>query len=358
MIDAEQIWQQWVALAQDANASDLHVQVGRPPYIRRTGQLEPLSVEICTSEVMEAVVQLLLSTEKLETLYQRGDVDCAIEMNGQRMRTHIYQVKKSWTIAIRFINTRISKLSELGLPAIVKQLSKHKQGIILVVGPTGSGKSTTLAAMIDELNQSNQHHIVTLEDPIETIHPLGRCLIHQREIGQDTPSFAVGLRAAMRQDPDIIMVGELRDLETMETAINAAETGHLVLATLHTANAMMSVDRIIDMFPAGKQQQIRIQLSSALLGVIAQRLLPRSDQRARIGLYEVLVNTPAVANCIRNEKTHQLPSIIQTGRASGMQSFKQAVENALDQGFITQTILREEWTEFSDDQQDNSSYYA
>jgi twitching motility protein PilT len=271
--------------------------------------------------------------------------------NLSRYRVNIFKQKGNVSLTIRLIPTKIPAMEALGLPAMAEEFAKKPQGLLLVTGPTGSGKSTTLAAIIDYINRTRGDHIITLEDPIEFVHPHKACIVNQREIGVDTESFTSGLRAALRQDPDVILVGEMRDLETISIAITAAETGHLVFGTLHTADAPQTIDRIIDVFPPEAQQQIRVQLASVLLGVMAQRLLPTIDGNGRVAAIEVLVNTPAIANLIRSEKVHQIRSVLQTGKAQGMQTMDMALRDLLQKRSITVEAAKEAMFGFSELQQ-------
>lgn len=247
---------------------------------------------------------------------------------------NVFKQRGCISLAIRIVPTKIPTLEELQLPDVLKKMVTKPQGLILVTGPTGSGKSTTLAAMIDYMNKTMRKHIITLEDPIEYVHKHGGCIIDQREIGTDTNNFANGLRAALRQDPDVILVGEMRDLETIQTAITAAETGHLVFGTLHTSSAPATIDRIIDVFQPEQQTQIRIQLATVLVAIISQRLFPRAQQNGRIAATEILINNAAIANLIRNGKIHQIPSIMQTNRALGMHTLEANIKELVQQGFI------------------------
>jgi twitching motility protein PilT len=271
--------------------------------------------------------------------------------NLSRYRVNIFKQKGNVSLTIRLIPTKIPAMEALGLPAMAEEFAKKPQGLLLVTGPTGSGKSTTLAAIIDYINRTRGDHIITLEDPIEFVHPHKASIVNQREIGVDTESFTSGLRAALRQDPDVILVGEMRDLETISIAITAAETGHLVFGTLHTADAPQTIDRIIDVFPPEAQQQIRVQLASVLLGVMAQRLLPTMDGNGRVAAIEVLVNTPAIANLIRSEKVHQIRSVLQTGKAQGMQTMDMALRDLLQKRLITVDAAKEAMFGFSEMQQ-------
>ncbi|NPV28502.1 MAG: type IV pilus twitching motility protein PilT [Firmicutes bacterium] len=317
-------------------ASDLHLTVGIPPVLRLNGYLVPLEFPPLTVPDTEKIARSLLTEEQWKRFISEGEIDLAYSLPGvSRFRVNAYRQRGSCALAIRVVPTRVPTFEELGLPEVVKSLARRPKGLILVTGPTGSGKTTTLAAMIDLINNERHCHIITLEDPIEYIHQHRKSIVNQREIGADTASFASGLRAALRQDPDVILVGEMRDLETIATAITAAETGHLVLSTLHTVDATQTVDRIIDVFPPHQQQQIRIQLAATLQGVIAQQLLPRADGKGRVLALELMVATPAVKNLIREGKTHQLISTIQTGGKYGMQTLESSLRRLCESGLIT-----------------------
>jgi twitching motility protein PilT len=293
-----------------------------------------------------------MTNEQYEAFLISGDLDMSYGIpNLSRYRVNIFKQKGNVSLTIRLIPTKIPAMEALGLPAMAEEFAKKPQGLLLVTGPTGSGKSTTLAAIIDYINRTRGDHIITLEDPIEFVHPHKACIVNQREIGVDTESFTSGLRAALRQDPDVILVGEMRDLETISIAITAAETGHLVFGTLHTADAPQTIDRIIDVFPPEAQQQIRVQLASVLLGVMAQRLLPTIDGNGRVAAIEVLVNTPAIANLIRSEKVHQIRSVLQTGKAQGMQTMDMALRDLLQKRSITVEAAKEAMFGFSELQQ-------
>lgn len=323
-------------------ASDVHITVGVPVMYRVRGELQLGRGEPLTAEMTEEGVRQLMTEERFRHFMNKRESDFSFELGGvSRYRVNAYRQKGSIGMAIRLIPATVPRLEELGLPPIVKELAQRPQGLVLVTGPTGSGKSTTLAAMIDHINRRRKGHIITLEDPIEFVHGHKSCVVNQREIGADTESFSVALRAALRQDPDVILVGEMRDLETILTAVTAAETGHLVFGTLHTADAPQTVHRIIDMFPAESQSQIRAQLSAVLLGVLAQRLLPTADGQGRVAVMETLVNTPAVASLIRSDKVHQIRSVMQTGRAQGMQTFDLALRELVQQQAITTEAAKE-----------------
>ncbi|CAM4422812.1 type IV pilus twitching motility protein PilT [Paenibacillus tarimensis] len=319
----------------EAGASDLHLAAGSPPVMRRHGQLQRIGQQPLTAEAISGIARGLLEGKQWERFWELGEMDFAWKLEGiSRYRVIAYLQRGQVSLAIRTIPLDIPTLSSLGLPPVVETLAGKPHGLVLVTGPTGSGKSSTLAAMIDHINGTQKKHIVTLEDPVEFVHPNRLSLIQQREVGQDTGSFASGLRAALRQDPDVILVGEMRDPETIGAAVTAAETGHLVLATLHTTDAPQTIDRIIDAFPAEQQAQVRGQLAAVLAGVISQRLLPRPDGSGRCCAVEIMINTPAVANLIRTEKNHQIRNVLQTGRAQGMITLDMSVQELLRQGLV------------------------
>lgn len=322
----------------ELGASDIHLTVFRPPIYRVNGKLTILpGTEVLTSEDVERIGEEIMPNERFrETLKQEGQVDFSNAMPGiGRFRVNMYMQRGSCAAAVRIIPINIPQLSSLGLPPVVNELAKIEKGLILVTGVTGSGKSTTLAAMIDLLNHTRSLSIITLEDPIEYLHRHGTCVINQREVGADTASFALGLRAALRQDPDVILVGEMRDLETISTAITAAETGHLVLASLHSGSAAQTIERIIDVFPPYQQSQISIQLSTALQGVICQQLIPALNGQGRVVAAEVMVVTPAIRNLIRENKGHQIYSSIQTGAALGMVTMDKSIKSLYQQKKIS-----------------------
>ena len=328
--------EQLLRKAYEVKASDIHITVNSPAMFRIHGEMKPAGDEVLTPYQTMELAKQLMSAEQYETFLAKGDYDFSYGIpDVSRYRINVYKQKGNVSLTIRLIPQRIPAMEELGLPAIAQDFANKPQGLLLVTGPTGSGKSTTLAAIIDYINRSRNEHIITLEDPIEFVHDHKKCIVNQREVGIDTDSFATGLRAALRQDPDVILVGEMRDLETISTAITAAETGHLVFGTLHTADAPQTIDRVIDVFPPEAQQQIRVQLAAVLLGVMAQRLLPKADGSGRVAAQEVLVNTPAVANLIRSEKVHQIRSVMQTGKAQGMQTMEMSLRELLQRGLIT-----------------------
>ena len=309
-------------------ASDLHISAGEPPMLRIHGRLQRVKYHNLSAQEVEVLLLELLEEEQLALLQTRKYVDFAYEMEGQaRFRTNVFIERRGYGGAFRLIPPVIKTLRELMLPESVQVLSRQKSGLVLVTGPTGSGKSTTLAAMIDLINKEQNYHIITLEDPIEFIHPKGKCLIHQRQIGFHVESFASGLRAALREDPDVILVGEMRDLDTIQLALTASETGLLVLGTLHTSSAHKTVDRIIDVFPTGQQPQIRTVLSESLRGVVSQRLLRKADGKGRIASVEVMITNQAIQNMIREAKTYQIPSVLQTGKTSGMQTMEDHIKS-------------------------------
>ena len=322
-------------LALEQGASDLHLRAGVPPLIRVHGRLQPLPGHTSTDSLGTLLLEILTESQQ-QRFEERNDLDFGYEIPGvARFRANFLRQRNGLGAVFRVIPTRISTLEELGLPKAVFQLARLEQGLVLVTGPTGSGKSTTLAAMIDYINQESDKHIVTIEDPLEFIHPSKHCLVTQREVGAHTDSFAAALRSVLREDPDIILIGELRDLETISLAITAAETGHLVFATLHTRTAASTVDRLIDVFPPTQQGQIRTMLAETLKGVIAQQLLVRADGQGRVAAVEILIGTPALSNLIREGKTYQISSIIQTGRREGMQTMDQAILEFLRAKHIT-----------------------
>lgn len=324
-------------LAHRNKASDVHIAVGVPPVFRINGKLAHIdNIDNLMPDDTKEIAFELLTEKQQELLADKGEIDFSYAIGGiGRFRVNVYSQRGSYSIAIRPIPLEIPSHKELGLPDILLELSQRQRGLILVTGPTGSGKSTTLATMIDHINENRRCHVLTLEDPIEYLHRHKSSIINQREIGYDTASYATALRAALRQDPDVILIGEMRDLETISIAVTAAETGHLVLATLHTIGAVSTVDRVIDVFPSEQQQQIRVQLGSVLQGVVSQQLVRRADGSGRIGAFEIMLCNQAVKNLIREGKSHQLLSSIQTGRKIGMMSMDTSLVELYKQGFIT-----------------------
>jgi len=304
----------------DKNSSDLHLIVGKPPVIRIDGKLFSLEGAALTPPDTERFMKSITSEDHQQKIQAKGNVDFGFAYGDRaRFRVNVYKQKGNYALALRLIPSRLLTMEEIGLPSHMKELLYKPRGLILVTGPTGSGKTTTLASMVNIINnERDECHIITIEDPIEYYHTHKKGIISQREIGVDVLSFADALRAALREDPDVVLVGEMRDLETMEAAITAAETGHLVFGTLHTTGAARTVDRIIDAFPINQQEQIRVQLSSSIVAVISQLLLPRSDKPGRIAAFEIMVSTPSIQNLIREKKTFRITSDIQTGAKYGM----------------------------------------
>lgn len=323
-----------------AGSSDIHLTVGANPTMRLHGRLVDIVGEALTPQDTIGFTKEILNEKQLAHLVEVGEVDCAHEAGeGYRLRVNIFKQKNNIGIALRVIPNQIPSMEDLGLPNVIKQLAGKRRGLILVTGPTGSGKSTTLATMIDYMNHARNEHIITIEDPIEYMHTHRTCLINQRELGSDTQSFGNALRGALRQDPDVILVGEMRDKETIEIAIRAAETGHLVLSTLHTIGAVNTMDRIIDVFPAEQQEQIRVQLSSVIEGVVSQQLMQTIGGKGRVAAFEVMLSTPAIRNLIREGKTHQLLTPIQTGAQQGMITMDTSLLNLFRRSIIDKKTL-------------------
>lgn len=331
----KETFDQLLKTAMEMRASDIHLTVAVPPIFRVHGVLKRHQGDNLKPQDTKDMAKAILSDKLWNRFKEVGEVDLSYSIPGiSRFRINAYHQRGCVSLAVRVVPTNVPTLGDLDLPDVLKMLSGKPQGLLLVTGPTGSGKSTTLAAMIHHMNTSMQRHIITLEDPIEYLHKHNQCIIDQREVGLDTDNFANGLRACLRQDPDVILVGELRDLETISTAITAAETGHLVLATLHTSSASQTIDRIIDVFPAEQQPQIRIQLASVLTAVLSQRLVRRADGKGRKALTELLVNTSAIKNLIRNGKMHQIPSIMQTSRDQGMHTMDMSIRKMIASGTV------------------------
>lgn len=320
-------------------ASDVHISVGVSPVFRVNGQLVRVEYQPLTKDDAQRLIFSLLNNEQRRTLEQNWELDFSYGIQGVgRFRVNVYKTRGAYAAALRAITSKVPSFDDLGLPSIVKEVAAKPRGLVLVTGATGSGKSTTLAAMIDWINENKAEHILTIEDPIEFIHPSKKSVVHQRELGQDTRSFANALKSALREDPDVILVGEMRDLETISLAITAAETGHLVMGTLHTSSAIQTVDRIVDVFPPEQQQQIRVQLSNGLVAVFSQALLPRVNEMkercGRVLAQEIMIVTPALANMIREGKTAQMYSTIQTGSELGMQTLEMALKDLYQQGHV------------------------
>jgi twitching motility protein PilT len=323
-------------LMGDLGASDLHVVAGSQPILRIRGDMERVKYKLLDNDELTAMLYEIASEDKIKVFEETGDVDFAYEIPGlARYRANFFRQLNGIGAVFRLIPSNIMTAEQLGLPPVTTQLSMLHKGLVLVTGPTGSGKSTTLAAIVDYANKHRKDHIITVEDPVEFVHRSQGCIVNHREVGRHTRSFATALRAALREDPDIILVGEMRDLETIQLAIEAAATGHLVFGTLHTQSATKTVDRIIDVFPANQQEQIRSTLSDSLKAVVAQTLFKRVDVKGRCAALEILVCTPACANLIRENKTFQIPSVIQTGRKYGMQSLDNSIEDLLKRGWIS-----------------------
>ncbi len=324
-------------------ASDLHLTAGAPPMVRVRGRLTPLEgyPTLSTTDTRE-IVYSILTNDQRQKFENEWQLDFAYSVPGHaRFRVNAFLQRAAIGAAFRLIPAEIVSIEDLGLPAVAHEFTKKPRGFVLVTGPTGSGKSTSLASMIDAINATREEHIMTVEDPIEFLHSHKKCIVNQRELGSDAQTFELALKAALRQDPDVILVGEMRDLETISTALTAAETGHLVFATLHTQSAPQTIDRIIDVFPAHQQDQVRMQLSVALQGIITQQLLPTADGSSRVVAAEVLVPTPAVRNLIREGKTHQIPSAMQTGSGVGMQTMDAALASLVRNGTITQRLAEQ-----------------
>ncbi|NBZ95120.1 MAG: PilT/PilU family type 4a pilus ATPase [Proteobacteria bacterium] len=327
----------YLNLGKQADASDIHLSVSSPPTCRRYGTLLPMweNAPLLTAEDTEKLVRGFLDESQLARLESQGDVDFAYTNSTGRYRTSVVRQRLGYDLAFRIISSNLRTLDELGMPPQLKLLTQYHNGLVLVTGPMGSGKTTTLAALVQEINLHRSDHIITLEEPIEYIIPSAGCQVTQREVHTHTKSFAAALRGALREDPDIIMVGEMRDLETIQLAISASETGHLVLGTLHTSNAPRTLDRLLDVFPSDQRDQIRIMVSESLRGIVSQQLIPRADGNGRAVAMEIMLNSPAIANVIREAKTFMLPGIIQTGKKAGMVLMDESVAELYRQGVIT-----------------------
>lgn len=323
--------------AKEQRASDLHITVGVPPQIRVNGSLLAMEgMPRLMGDDTWALVESIMGQRQKDIFEDRGEVDFSFGMPSLgRFRVNAFKQRGTVAAAFRLVDTEIPTPESLGLPQSVIDLHTKTSGLVLVTGPTGSGKSTTLASILQRINETKRNHIITLEDPIEYLYRHTRSLVNQREVGLDTQSYAAALRAALREDPDVILVGEMRDLETISTAITAAETGHLVFSTLHTIGAASTIDRIIDVFPAGQKEQIRVQLAMVMEAVISQRLLPREDKNGRVGIFEVLHVNPAVRSLIREGKTYQIPSVLQTNRKLGMITMDDALMEKYKAGIIS-----------------------
>jgi twitching motility protein PilT len=327
----------YLQVGQESDASDVHLGVNCPPTWRRFGALEPIwaQADKLTAQDTHRLAYSFLNEEQQKILEERGDIDFAYQNANGRYRASVVRQRLGIDMVFRIINSKVRTMDDLGMPEVLKQLTKYHNGLILVTGAVGSGKSTTLAAMVDYINETRHDHIITLEDPIEYVVHSKNCHVTQREVHTHTKSFGSALRGALREDPDIIMVGEMRDLETIQLAITASETGHLVLATLHTGNASRTLDRVLDVFPTDQREQIRIMVSESLRGIVSQQLIPRKDGRGRVLAMEILTNSPAVGATIRDAKTFMLPGIIQTSRKLGMRLMDDALIDLYDQGLIS-----------------------
>ena len=322
-------------LVTEEEASDLHLCVGVPPTLRLKGKLVPLSIAPLTAPEMETLAQGLARPEQMERVNSEGSVDFGISRDGDRFRVSVYRERGHLAAAVRMLPSKLLSLESIGIPPAVRELLDLPRGLVLVTGPTGSGKTTSLASMLTVINETSPRHIITIEDPIEYYLDHKRGIVNQREIGVDVPSFAEGLRRALRQDPDVILVGEMRDLETIETAITAAETGHLVFSTLHTTGASRTIDRIVDAFDAQRQQQIRVQLSMNLKAVISQLLLPKKDGTGRVAVFEVMINTSSIGALLRDNKSYRIHNEILTGGKYGMVALEGSLVDLFHRGVIT-----------------------
>jgi len=324
----------------ESGGSDLHLSAGLPPYIRISGHLTPTEHEPMTAEQCQRLIFQMLNNTQRKTLEQTWELDCSYGVKGlARFRVNVYKDRGTYAACLRALSSKIPDMDVLGLPDIVREMSEKPRGLVLVTGPTGSGKSTTLASMINNINLTRAEHILTVEDPIEFVYEPVKSLIHQRQVGEDTKSFANALKAALREDPDVILVGEMRDLETIQLAISAAETGHLVFGTLHTSSAAQTVDRMVDVFPPSAQQQIRVQMSNSLIAVFSQTLVSKKDPKpgefGRCMAQEIMIVTPAISNLIREGKTSQIYSAIQTGGKLGMQTLEMVLASLYKAGTIS-----------------------
>ncbi len=348
---------QYLEVGRDADCSDLHLATAYPPAWRRYGQLSPIwpDHQPLTAEDTERLARSFLSEKEWERMDKHGDIDFAYSGTNGRYRASVVKQRLGYDMAFRIINTKIKSIEEIGLPLDhILPLTRYQNGLVLVTGAVGSGKSTTLAALVDFINRDREDHILTLEDPIEYVFESKGCHVNQREVHKHTESFARALRGALREDPDVIVVGEMRDLETIQLALTAAETGHLVLGTLHTGNAPRTLDRVLDVFPTDQREQIRIMVSESLRGILSQQLVPRADGTGRVLAMELLVNSPAVANCIREGKTYMLPGVMQTGKNVGMITMDESLRKLYEKGLITkdETLFR------SDDKGSMRAYFA
>lgn len=328
---------QLLDFAVQQGASDVHLSSGEPPMFRIHGNMKKLNVPVIPKEQAHKMIFDIMNDNQQKKFTEELEADFSIALPGEkaRFRVNAFVQRRGESAVFRQIPTKVLTFEDLGLPPVLKQVSKASKGLVLVTGPTGSGKSTTLAAMVDLVNKEDFGHILTIEDPVEFVHKSQNCLVNQREVGPDTHSFAKALRGALRQDPDIILVGEMRDLETISLALTAAETGHLVFGTLHTSSAPKTIDRIIDVFPAAEQGQVRAALSESLRAVISQALLKKADGKGRVAALEIMIGIPAVRNLIREAKIHQIPSMMQTGSQYGMQTMDQVLVELVMKKVVT-----------------------
>jgi twitching motility protein PilT len=324
----------------EMGGSDMHLSAGLPPYFRISGKLTPIGEEALSSDQCQRLIFSMLNNSQRKILEQNWELDCSYGVKGlARFRVNVYKERGTYAACLRALSSKIPNFDKLGLPDVVREMCDKPKGMILVTGPTGSGKTTTLAAMIDLINRTKSEHILTIEDPIEFVYEPIKSLVHQRQLGEDTKSFANALKGSLREDPDIILIGEMRDLDTISLAISAAETGHLVFGTLHTSSAAQTVDRIIDVFPADRQTQVRVQLSNSLVAVFSQTLVPKKnpkpDEFGRVMAQEIMIITPAISNMIREGKTSQIYSAIQTGAKLGMQTLEKVLADYVKAGTIS-----------------------
>jgi twitching motility protein PilT len=334
--------QELLKFTVEAEASDLHISAGSVPMVRVHGQMRKLNLPKMSVEEVQKLIFSTMNDSQITLFKEKLEIDFSTKLSDDtRFRVNAFHQVNGLACAFRVIPNVIKSFEELNLPEVISRLAHRHKGLILVTGPTGSGKSTTLATMIDHINESRHCHIITVEDPIEFVHFSKNSLINQRELGHDTWSFTAALRSALREDPDVILVGEMRDLETVQLALTSAETGHLVLATLHTSSATKSIDRIIDMFPKEQQGQVRSMLSESLQAVVAQTLLPRKDEAGRVPALEIMIANAAVRNLIREEKTYQIPSVIQAGTKEGMQSKDQSLYNHVMNGLLDRKVAED-----------------